>query len=441
MRNPLNLRTLFLVVNCWVATTSIHADDWTQFRGPNGSGISSDSNLPVTWNDSENVRWKIELPGPGSSSPIVLGDHIFVTCYSGYGVPKATGGDIKSLQRHLVCISRSNGMIRWTKIVPGELPEDVYQGYISEHGYASSTPVTDGERVYCFFGKCGVVAFDLDGKQLWQTGVGKESSNRRWGSGASLILYKDFVIVNASEESQSVRALDKLTGKEQWKASASTLELSYGTPSLVTLKDDQAELVIAVPGEVWGVNPDTGKLKWFAEHQLTGNICPSIIADGERLFVFGGFRSAGSLALRAGGKGDVTKSQIEWTSRNSSYVATPVLYEGHLYWISDTGQASCIDATSGELVYRERVSQLDAGGRPVYASPVIANGKIYVPSRWNGVLVLAAKPRYELLAQNRMAEDDSDFNASPAISQNELFLRSNRFLYCIATNPAVKKSR
>ncbi|GDY10421.1 serine/threonine protein kinase [Planctomycetia bacterium] len=433
MRNQITMRMFLIVVACLAATHTIHAADWTQFRGPSGAGISADSNVPLTWSDTENLRWKMELPGPGSSSPIVLGDRIFVTCYSGYGVPKQSGGDIKSLQRHLVCVSRADGTIQWTKTVPGELPEDGYQGYISEHGYASSTPVTDGERVYCFFGKSGVVAFDLDGKQLWQTGVGKESGNRRWGSGASLILYKDSVIVNASEESQSVRALDKLTGKEQWKAAASTLELAYGTPSLVTLKDDRTELVIAVPGEVWGLNPDTGKLQWFAEHQLTGNICPSIIADGETVFVFGGFRSAGSLALRAGGKGDVSKSQVQWSSRNSSYVATPVLHEGHLYWISDTGQALCIDAKSGELVYRERVSQLDAGGRPVYASPVIANGKMYVPSRWNGVLVLATKPKYEVLAQNRFNGDDSDFNASPAISNGDLFLRSNRYLYCVAT--------
>ena len=408
------------------------AADWTQFRGPNGAGISSDTNLPLTWSDTENLRWKVELPGPGSSSPIVLGDRIFVTCYSGYGVPKANGGDIKSLERHLVCVDRAEGKIRWTKTVPGELPEDSYQGYISEHGYASNTPVTDGERVYCFFGKCGVVAFDLEGQQLWQTGVGKESSNRRWGSGASLILYKDSVIVNAAEESQSIRALDAKTGREIWKAAGAALELAYGTPSLVTLKDNRLDLVLAVPGEVWGLNPDTGKLRWFAEHSLTGNICPSIVADGETLFIFGGFRSAGSLALRAGGEGDVTKTQLQWSSRNSSYVATPVLHEGHLYWISDSGQAFCIDAKSGELVYRERISQLEAGGRPVYASPVIANGKIYVPSRWNGVLVLPAKPKYEVLAQNRFADDDSDFNATPAISNGELFLRSNRYLYCVA---------
>ena len=426
-----SLALLLLVVITQGAGVS-SAADWAQFRGPSASGLSADSKLPKTWSDTSNLSWKVELPGPGSSSPIVFGERVFVTCYSGYGVPKSNGGDLKSLQRHLVCVDRTNGQIRWTKTVAGKLPEDGYQGYITEHGYASGTPVADDERVYCFFGKSGVVAFDLEGNQLWQTSVGKESSNRRWGSGASLILHKDILIVNASEESQSVRGLDKRTGKELWKAAAATLELAYGTPAIVTLKDQRQELVVAVPGEVWGLNPETGKLQWFAEHSLTGNICPSIIADGETIYVFGGFRSAGSLAVRAGGKGDVTKTHVNWTSRNSSYVATPVLYDGHLYWISDNGQAFCLEAKTGKLVYRERVTELKAGGRPVYASPVVADGKIYVPSRWDGVVVLAAEPVYKVLAPNQFTSDDSDFNGSPAISQNQLFLRSNRYLYCMA---------
>jgi hypothetical protein len=238
--------------------------------------------------------------------------------------------------------------------------------------------------------------------------------------------------VNASEESQSVISLDKSTGQTRWKSPASTLELAYGTPSIVTTSDGRDELVVAVPGEVWGLNPDTGKLTWFAEHNLTGNICPSIFADGETVFVFGGFRSSGSLAVRAGGEGDVTRSRLLWSSSDSSYVATPILHQGHLYWTNDAGIAFCIDAKTGNQVYRERLRELQEGGRPVYASPVIAADKIYLPSRWDGVLVLAAKPSFEVLAQNRFAADDSDFNATPAISDGELFLRSNRFLYCVA---------
>lgn len=305
-----------------------------------------------------------------------------------------------------------------------------YEGFITEHGYASGTPVADGERVYAFFGKAGVHAFTWDGKPLWTADVGKESSSRRWGTGSSLVLHNDTLIVNASEESQSIRGFDRRTGKELWKASAASLELAYGTPTLTTVAG-QTEVAIAVPGEVWGMNPDTGKLKWFAEHSLTGNISPSVVADGETLFVFGGFRAAGSLAVRAGGTGDVTRSHSGWTGRNSSYVATPVLFENHLYWIDDRGQAYCVAAKTGELVYRERVDGLTASGRPVYASPVAADGRLYIPSRWNGVLVLAAKPRYELLARNQFDDDDSDFNGSVAISAGRILLRSNRYLYCV----------
>ena len=406
--------------------------DWVQFRGPRSTGVSTAAHLPLTWSETENLRWKAELPGAGASSPIVLGDRIFVTCYSGYGLPKSNGGDMKSLQRQIVCISRDSGQTLWANTVAGELPEDQYQGYLSEHGYASGTPVTDGERVYCFFGKSGVVAYDLEGKPLWKSGVGKESSNRRWGSGASLILYKNMVIVNASEESQSLRALDQKTGKEVWKAAGAAMELAYGTPALIELASGRTDLVVAVPGETWGLNPDTGKIRWFEEHTLTGNICPSIVADGESVYVFGGFRSAGSLSLRLNGSTDAKKPQVLWTSRNSSYVATPALFEGHLYWVDDRGQAFCINAKTGEPVYRERVTGLDAGGRPVYASPIVADGKIYIPSRWNGVLVLAAKPKYEVLAQNRFASDESDFNATPAICGRDVILRSNRFLYCVS---------
>jgi outer membrane protein assembly factor BamB len=431
MQPPFATLSLLVALSNLSLLTVAAGDDWARFRGPAGSGIAQGAAPPLTWDDSNNLRWKVELPGPGSSSPIVIGKNVFVTCYSGYGI-RQSDGEPNQLKRHLLCINRLDGKTLWTATVAAELPEDPYQGYISEHGYASSTPTSDGERIYCFFGKSGVVAFDFDGNRLWHADVGKESSNRRWGSAASLILHRDSLIVNASEESQSIIALDKSTGQTRWKSPASTLELAYGTPSIVTTSDGRDELVVAVPGEVWGLNPDTGKLTWFAEHNLTGNICPSIFADGETVFVFGGFRSSGSLAVRAGGEGDVTRSRLLWSSSDSSYVATPILHQGHLYWTNDAGIAFCIDAKTGNQVYRERLRELQEGGRPVYASPVIAADKIYLPSRWDGVLVLAAKPSFEDLAQNRFAADDSDFNATPAISDGELFLRSNRFLYCVA---------
>lgn len=402
------------------------AEDWPRFLGPMGRAQSADTNVPLLWNDDQNLKWKTALPGSGSSSPIVVGDRIFLTCYTGESLPE---------QRQLVCVNRSDGQIVWQAAVAVSNPEDPYQGYIREHGYASNTPVSDGNHVFAFFGKSGVVAFDFNGQQLWHVRVGSESSNRQWGSAASLVLYKDLVIVNASEESQSIRALDKSTGEEKWKAEARSLELAYGTPTLVQLSSGKTELVIGVPGEVWGIDPDTGKLLWFAETRLTGNICPSVVVgDQDTVYVFGGYRSSGSHAIRAGGRGDVTQSHMLWTSRNSSYVATPLLYENHLYWVDDRGLAYCAEAATGNLVYRERLRDVESGGRPFYASPVLVGDRWVILSRRSGAFVFSAEPSFKQLAQNKLLEDLSDFNGTPAISDNELFLRSNECLYCISSN-------
>ncbi|HEX6985436.1 MAG TPA: PQQ-binding-like beta-propeller repeat protein, partial [Planctomycetaceae bacterium] len=188
------------------------AADWPRFRGPNGSAVSADTDLPVTWSDAENVAWKAALPGPGASSPVVSNGRVFVTCYSGYGVDRSNPGDPKDLQRHLVCLDPRDGRVLWDRTVPAVQPEDRYEGMLTEHGYASATPAADGERVYVFFGKSGVLAFDFDGNRLWQTSVGTGSAMMGWGSGTSLLLYKDLVIVNANAESESIVALDKATG-------------------------------------------------------------------------------------------------------------------------------------------------------------------------------------------------------------------------------------
>jgi outer membrane protein assembly factor BamB len=422
-----------------VAAWSSHgllAADWPRLRGADGSGIAADAHPPVTWSDAQGVKWKAPLPGPGSSSPIVRGDRVFVTCYSGYGDSAGGSSSPENLKRHLVCLARQSGKILWSQAVPATLPEDSYSGFIAEHGYASNTPAVDDERVYAFFGKTGVVAFDFAGKQLWLVNVGKESSNRRWGSGSSLILYKDFVIVTASEESRSIRALDKRTGKEIWKAAADTLELTYGTPTLVTPADGPAELVIAVPSEVWSLNPDTGKLRWYAQTSLTGNVGPSVVAADGIIYAMGGFPGTGSVAVRAGGKGDVTQSHLVWSSQNGSYIPSPVVYQGRLHFVNDQGFAVCLDAKTGKLIYKERLPGAASSGggfgaKPFYASAVLANGNLYAMSRRNGLFVIAATPEFKLVGQNKLAADGSDFNATPALSGNQIFLRSNRFLYCI----------
>lgn len=416
---------VFSLALLFATVTSLHAGDWPRFRGPEGNGISTDGPIPAKWDLATNLKWKADLPGKGSSSPIVLGNRIFVTCYSGYG--QTNGGDDADLARHLVCVERSSGKIAWAKTVKNSADEDRYQGFITEHGYASSTPVTDGERVYAFFGKSGVFAYDLEGNELWSVNVGTDSSNRRWGSAASLIVHEDSVIVNASDESRSIIALDGKTGKENWKTEADLLELAYGTPRVID-SGERELLVLAVPEEVWALNPDNGKLAWYCETGLSGNVSPSVNAANGTIYVTGGYPATGTVAVKASGKGDIT-SNVSWKSRDASYVASPVLHEGHLYWINDKGIAFCMNAETGETVYRERL--VGGGGRPVYASPVLCDGKLFVPSRWEGVYVIAAKPEFELLAHNRFEDDDSDFSGTPAISGKQMFLRSNKALYCI----------
>ena len=414
---------MFLRIACFFVSlavcSTLNADqNWPRFLGPNGRATDRSSNPPLSWNEKTNLKWKAPI-GAGSSSPIVWGNRVFVTSYSGSGA---------TCERTVHCFDQADGNRIWSQVVENEGPEDAYQGYITEHGYASNTPVTDGKMVYVFLGKMGVFAFDCEtGEQAWHFATGKESSNRRWGSGTSPVLHNDLLIINAADESRTVYGLDKTTGKQKWKSEADLYELSYNTPTVVA---GHNEVVVAVPGELWGLHLDTGKLKWYATTRLTGNVSPTPILDGDKLYQFGGYRSSGSHAFPVGGAKDVTDGEL-WYARSSSYVATPLLHDGHFYWIDDRGMAYCSSAKDGEVVYRERVKQLSSGGRPVYASPVLAGDKIYVVTRYDGTLVLPAKPEFEVLSQNKFAGDDSDASGTPAISGDNLILRTGKFLYCV----------
>ena len=431
------MKIRLLVATLLLMSLDSHAE-WNRFRGPNGSGVA-EGKVPVKWSATDHIAWKAALPGPGTSSPIIVGNKVFVTCWSGYG--DGSQGEIGQLQRHLVCLSKNDGRVLWDSSVAAVQPEDPYEGMLREHGYASSTPASDGERVYVFFGKTGALAFDLDGRQLWHAPLGSHSNDRRWGSAASPMLYKDIVVVNALDEGGAIVALNKNTGKEVWKAPAEGLQLAYSTPALIE-HDGQQELIMAVPQELWGLNPDTGRLRWYASHNLPGNVSPGVVLGDGNAYVFGGFPKQGSAAIRPGGKDDITTTNLLWQSNESSYVPTPIFHEGHLYVINDGGFALCIDAKTGKQVYRERVMQgagggtgagggRRGGGKPFYASPVLVDGKLYCPSRKNGTFVIAAKPVYELLAQNVIEGDDGQFNATPAVDGNRLYLRSERTLYCI----------
>jgi outer membrane protein assembly factor BamB len=402
--------------------------DWSRFRGPNGQGSSPDTTPPTVWSDSQNLKWRTVLPAPGTSSPILVGQKIFVTAWT-----NATSSS--GLQRHLICLDKKTGSILWNKTIKAQGSADRYEQFLQDHGFASHTPVSDGERVYVYFGKGGALAFDLDGKELWHISLGTEANAKNWGSASSPIVHKDLVIINASEESHRVYALDKKTGKEIWKAEGAALAYAFGTP-VISEQGGQTDLLLSLPNELWAMNPDTGKLKWFAQTGLPGNISPSVVVGDGVAYAFGGFPRLGAMAVTLGGKGDVTQSNIVWTSNNSTYVPTPVLHEGRIYFASDAGFATCLDAKTGALIFRERLSGASAsgrGGKPFYASSVLANGHVYATSRRNGTFVFGAQPEFKLVAQNKLADDDTDFNATPALAGRQLFLRSNRALYCFET--------
>lgn len=399
--------------------------DWLRFRGPNGAASSEAQGLPEKWGAEQGVVWKTELPGPGASSPITVGDLIFLTCYTGYGVDRRQPGAPEDLRRVLVCVDRASGKILWQQAAKAKLPEDPAQGFLVDHGYASSTPASDGERVYVFYGKSGALAYDLEGNQLWQTDLGDGSAPMGWGSGASPLVYKDLVIFNAGAESQALVALDGKTGKQVWKAAADGMNGSWSTPVLVDDGRGGQELVIAVPEEVWGLNPDTGKLLWYAESVSSPAQCSSLVAHDNVVYEVSG-RSNSATAIRAGGKGDVSKTHTLWRASAGSYVTSPVYHDGYLYCVSDRGVAACINAESGEVAFKQRLP----GSAQFYGSPIVADGRLYAVSRFDGAFVLAAGPQYKLLSHNELG-DESCFNASPVVSGKRLLLRSNNYLYCL----------
>lgn len=416
-----------LMISCWVVLgfIAVHSadavsDDWSQFRGSTGMGISDSTELPVSWTQDENVIWKKELPGAGGSSPITIGDRIYITCYSGFFVPGQTQGSKEELQRHLLCLSTKDGSQLWEKKVKAKLPEE---DRIRDHGFAANTPIADSDRVYAFFGKSGVIAYEHDGKEQWSAAVG--SGTHGWGSGTSLILHKDLLIVNASIESQSLIALDRNSGDEKWRLNG--IKESWNTPIVVKTEQGADELVVAIHGKILGVEPNTGEELWSCATDITWYMVPSGVAADGVVYYLGGRSGTAALAVRTGGRGDVTSTHRLWTSKKGSNVTSPVLLDGHIYWMHEKlGIAYCAAAETGELVYEERINR--AG--QIYGSTLLGNGRLYYLNRSGRTFVVAAKPEFELLSTNEL-RDGSLFNATPAVSGNHILVRSDKSLYCL----------
>lgn len=394
--------------------------DWARFRGPTGMGLSDAKGLPTEWGASKNIVWKTPLPGAGASSPIVWGDRIYLTSYTGFFVPGESGGSLDNLKRHLLCLNKADGKIVWNTPLKAKLPEE---NQIRDHGFAANTPAADAERVYVFFGKTGVFAFDHQGEQVWQADVG--SKTHGWGTSSSPVLYKDLLFINASVESSSLVALDKKTGEEKWRAGG--INEAWNTPVIVQNPDGDDELVIATQGKVLAFDPESGDPLWNCNTDITWYMVPSVVAEDGIVYVLGGRSGVAGLAVRAGGKGDVTSTHRLWTSNKGSNVTSPVIHDGHLYWMSDSqGIAYCAKLDDGEIVYQKRMERADQ----VYASTLLADGKLYYLTRSGRTFVVAAKPEFEQIAVNELS-DRSLFHGGPSVMGNRLLLRSDKFLYCI----------
>lgn len=393
---------------------------WSRFRGPSGMGVSTSGKLPITWSATENLAWKTPLPGPGASSPVVFGNRIYLTCYTGFFVPDQPGGSPEQLQRHLLAVDRRTGTIEWNQSVAARLPEE---DRIRDHGFAANTPAVDADYIYAFFGKSGVYAFDHNGKQVWHTDVGDKTNG--WGTSASPVLYQDLVLINASVESQSLLALDRRTGEIRWRQNG--IRESWNTPLVVKAGNGRDELVVAVQGKVLAFDPTSGTPLWNCATDISWYMVPSVIAHEGIVYCLGGRSGVAALAVRTGGSGDVTATHRLWTGMKGSNVTSPVFRDGHLYWVHEQqGIAFCADAATGKVVYEQRLNR--AG--QVYASALLAEDRVYYLTREGRMFVVAAEPEFRQLAMNDLS-DGSVFNGSPAVADEQLILRSDKFLYCI----------
>jgi outer membrane protein assembly factor BamB len=424
-----------LVVPIFLLALSALAADWRQFRGPGGSGVSDEKGLPTTWSAKENIVWRTKLPGPGTSSPIVVGKRIYLTCYTGYGVDRKNIGRMADLERHLVCLDRGSGQILWTKEFEPSLPESKYDSDEGDyHGYASSTPASDGKHLYLFFGASGVYCLDLDGKKVWRAYVGKNV--RPWGSATSPVLYKDLVIVNGSVESGELVAFKQATGDEVWRTKG--ISEAWNTPVLVNVPGGRTELVLNINSGTVAFNPEDGKELWRVDGG-GGYVCCSVVAHKDIVYVL---RQQGVTAIKAGGDGDVTKTNVLWRAKGNSVVSSPVYHDGKLYWFDSGGMLCCLDAETGKDVYRNRLSGY-SGPNHFFASALIADGKIYGVARgsvgWGlkvvqkgpDIFVCALGSEFKELAHNRFEDDKSRTNATPIAHEGCLLMRTDQYLYCI----------
>lgn len=411
---------------------------WPQWRGPLASGIATHGNPPIDWSEQKNIRWKVNIPGRGSSSPIVWGNMIFVTSAvpvdeSGSNQPQANARQNRRsrsvesdqpLKFTLFAINRQDGSMLWQQVARVQKPHD------STHPtgtWASNSPITDGERVYAYYGSYGLYCYDLKGKLLWDIDLGDMRTRGSFGEGSSPSLVDDKIIVNWDHEEQSfIVALDKKTGKELWREQRDEVT-SWSTPLIVRYAG-KTQVIVNATGKTRSYNPDNGEVIWECDG-MTLNTIPSPVFENGVVYITSGFRGNKLQAIDLSkARGDISGTDaVLWEhDRDTPYVPSPLLYGNNLYFLkNNNGILSNFDVRTGKPNYTQQ--RLD-GIQGVYASPVAAQDRVYLTGRNGVVNVIRNSSTFELLATNQL---DDNFDASPAIVGNEMFLRGQN-LYCIA---------
>jgi outer membrane protein assembly factor BamB len=421
-------RLAAVLVVC-VLTGPALADNWPAWRGPGGQGQSAEKGLPLTWDAKENVRWKIKLPDQGSSTPVIWGDRVFVTQASDKTVwpPRGgNGGPAAARLRSLMCFARADGKLLWKKDV--EYPD--LEATHPTNPFCSASPAADGERVVVSHGSAGMYCYDLDGKELWKKEVGK--LEHVWGNASSPVLYKDLAILWCGPgERQFLLAVNKKTGETVWEhqepGGSDGMKNrkwvgSWSTPILVNVKG-QDQLILSVPKFLKGFDPADGKELWSCAGMGDLAYTSPLYADGIAVGMSGFHGPA--LAVKLGGKGDITKDRLWLHKSNPQRIGTGVIVGKHLYMMTENGTPQCFELESGKEVWKV---EKRPGGGGAWGSMVHADGRLYITSRGGTTYVFAANPKYEVLAANTTG---GHVDASIAPSDGEFFIRSFTHLWCI----------
>jgi outer membrane protein assembly factor BamB len=406
---------------------------WGQWRGPNATGVSKTADPPVEWSETKNVRWKVEIPGRGSASPVVWGDRVFVSTAvpvgAALGASHAPLGGVQPRVTHrytVLAIDRKTGKTVWERVAAENVPHEATR---ADNGtWASSSPVTDGEHVIASFESGGLYAYDMQGAPVWQKDLGRKRMRNQFGEGSTPALYGTYLVVVWDHQGQSfIVALDKRTGNEIWRQNRAEID-TWATPLVVEV-NGRPQVIAPAMKQITSYDLATGSVVWQSAG-LTMNPIPSPVVENGLAILMSGFQGTSAKAIRlAEAKGDITGTPaVVWTYlRDTPYVPSPLLYDGVVYFLkTNNGLLTALDAATGAPHYQ--LQRLDAVPE-VFASPVGAAGRVYIAGRDGTTIVLKHGKTFEQIGVNTL---DDGFDASPALVDNDMFLRGYKYLYCLS---------